>query len=130
MSSGKLQQFAFKSATNKNTKPIAGLCPAIGFVVGLLEHGCNLTFPNKSETLPRKQSFANTTFEPNPTLFNAIEIWRIGREIQQTCLVLKLSSPSVKFYIVFNQITQEINRPPVIVRAERNMILYTERIDD
>ena len=36
-----IQQFAFKSATNKNIKPIAGLRPATLLVAGLLEHGCN-----------------------------------------------------------------------------------------
>ena len=36
-----LQQFAFKSATNKNIKPIAGLCPATLFVVGLINNCCN-----------------------------------------------------------------------------------------
>jgi hypothetical protein len=25
----------------------------------------------------------NATFEPSPTLFNAVEVWRIGRQVQQ-----------------------------------------------
>ena len=39
-----LQQFAFKPATNKNIKPIAGLRPATFLVAGLLEHGCKRFF--------------------------------------------------------------------------------------
>jgi hypothetical protein len=35
-----LQQFAFKPATNKNIKPIAGLCPATLFVVDLSDNCC------------------------------------------------------------------------------------------
>ncbi|GBO55993.1 hypothetical protein APA_4199 [Pseudanabaena sp. lw0831] len=35
-----LQQFAFKPATNKNIKPIAGLRPATHFVVGLSDNCC------------------------------------------------------------------------------------------
>ena len=35
-----LQQFAFKPATNKNIKPIAGLCPATLLVVGLINKCC------------------------------------------------------------------------------------------
>ena len=35
-----LQQFAFKPATNKNIRPIAGLCPETFLVTGLLKHGC------------------------------------------------------------------------------------------
>ena len=36
------QQFAFKLATNKNIKPIAGLRPATFLVAGLLEHSCKI----------------------------------------------------------------------------------------
>ncbi|WP_201323938.1 hypothetical protein [Pseudanabaena sp. lw0831] len=35
-----LHQFAFKPATNKNIKPIVGLCPAPLLVAGLIEHCC------------------------------------------------------------------------------------------
>ena len=36
-----IQQFAFKLATNKNIKPIAGLRPATLFVAGLIYNCCN-----------------------------------------------------------------------------------------
>jgi hypothetical protein len=36
----KVQRFAFKFATNKNIKTIAGLRPAILLVTGLIEHWC------------------------------------------------------------------------------------------
>jgi len=39
-----LQQFAFKIATNKNIKPIAGLCPATLLVAGLINNCCNYLF--------------------------------------------------------------------------------------
>ena len=35
-----LQQFVFKSATNKNIKPVAGLYPATLLVVGLINNCC------------------------------------------------------------------------------------------
>ena len=50
-----LQQFAFKPATNKNIKPIAGLRPATPLVSGLLEHGCRnknqITCAHKTQEL-------------------------------------------------------------------------------
>ena len=35
-----LLQFVFKPATNKNIKPVAGLCPATFLVVGLINNCC------------------------------------------------------------------------------------------
>jgi hypothetical protein len=42
-----LQQFAFKPATNKNIKPIAGLRPATLLVVGLSDNCCKTTLITK-----------------------------------------------------------------------------------
>jgi hypothetical protein len=50
-----LQQFALKTATNKNIKPIAGLCSAILLVADLLkqfaEEYCSANCFNKSKLL-------------------------------------------------------------------------------
>ena len=39
-----LQQFAFKPATNKNIKPIAGLRPATLLVAGLINNCCSINW--------------------------------------------------------------------------------------
>jgi hypothetical protein len=49
-----------------------------------------------AEGVSVSEAFAYPTFEPSPTLFNAIEVWRIGWQVQQSAAhrIQQLGNPT------------------------------------